>query len=422
MKNPSKKPKRRTTIAPRVVMIGCFDTKAEDFEYLYQSLLSNGVEVIAVNTGVLGTTQLFPVTFEAEQVAMAGGQKLSVLREKKDRGHALEVMGKGASKIVADLEQNDKVDGIIGMGGGGGTFVAIKAMCALSFGIPKLCLSTLATKDLSGKIGDKDITLVPTIVDVAGLNHMSRVLMSQSAGAICGMISAKIRGNTDVKGSVAISVFGNTSISADRCSKLLKSEGYDVLSFHAVGTGGMTMESLISDGVFDAVLDLTTTELADDLCGGICSAGPSRLTAAGASGLPQVVVPGCLDMVNFGSLDSVPEKYRRRKLFSWAPDVTLMRTNKEENRILGKRMAEKLNAAKGPVCLVFPLGGLSKIGGEGEIFHDPETDRVLFEAIRKNVVRAIKIIEVEANINTPYFGDKVSKELLTLIEQRKTTQ
>lgn len=419
MKNPSEKRKHTTATAPCVVLIGCFDTKEEDFGYLYQNLVSNGAEVIAVNTGVLGTTTLFPVAFEAEQVASAGGQRLSVIRERKDRGHALEVMGNGAARIVADLEREDKVDGIIGMGGGGGTFMAIKAMRALSFGIPKICLSTVATKDLSEKIGAKDITLVPTIVDVAGLNRISRVLMSQSAGAICGMISAAIIENTDLKGSVAISVFGNTSLCAERCSEILRTKGYDVLSFHAVGSGGKTMESLTADGVFDAVLDLTTTELADELCGGICSAGPDRMTAAGKMGIPQVVVPGCLDMVNFGSLDSVPEKYRGRKLFSWAPDVTLMRTNKEENRILGKRMAERLNDAKGPVCLVFPLGGLSKIGGEGEIFHDPETDRALFDAIRENVVSTIKIIEVEANINTPYFGEKVSQELLTLIEKRK---
>lgn len=400
----------------QIVMIGCFDTKGEDFEYLYQCLLHQGVQVITINTGVLGTTSLFPVHFDADKVAEAGGSKLSEIREKNDRGLALEIMGIGAAKLVAELERDGNIDGIIGMGGGGGTFVAIKAMKALSFGIPKVCLSTLATKDLSEKVGDKDIVLVPTIVDVAGLNRISRVLISQSAGAICGMVSTKIIEDTEIKGSIALSVFGNTSIAADRCSELLKAEGYDVLSFHAVGTGGETMESLMTEGLFDAVLDLTTTELADDLCGGICSAGPDRLTAAGAAGIPQVVVPGCLDMVNFGSLDSVPDKYRKRQLFSWAPDVTLMRTNKEENHILGRRMAEKLNAAKGPVHVVLPLGGLSKIGGEGEVFHNPEIDGVLFEALRENLNDKVPVIEVDANINTPNFGEIVSRELLHIIK------
>lgn len=400
-----------------VVMIGCFDTKAEDFEYLYNCLLQNKLGVTTINTGVLGTTTRFPVNIEAETVALEAGSELSVIRKNKDRGSALKIMAKGAKNVITHLMSQGKIDAIISMGGGGGTFIALNAMQALPFGIPKLCLSTLATKDLSKSIGSKDILLMPSIVDVAGLNTISRVLIAQAAAAICGMMKVQISKDYKSKGSIAMSVFGNTTICADSCTELLKAQHYDVLSFHAVGTGGMTMESLINDAVFDAVLDLTTTELADELCGGICSAGPDRLSAASQMGIPQIVIPGCLDMVNFGALDTVPEKYKNRQLFSWAPDVTLMRTNADENRTLGEIIAKKINDSEGKVIVVLPLGGLSKIGGKGEIFHNPEIDKVLFDAIKSNSNSAISIVEVQANINTPAFAKKAVEALLSLIEK-----
>lgn len=400
-----------------VIMIGCFDTKAEDFEYLFTCLKDKNVEVLTLNTGVLGTTDQFPVHFEADVVAKAGGSQLSVLRKGNDRGKALEIMGRGAARILGDLLSEHKVDAVIGMGGGGGTYMALAAMRAVPFGIPKLCLSTLATKDLSAKIGNKDIVLMPSIVDVGGLNAISRVLIRQAAGALVGMINISESYEKESAGSIAMSVFGNTNLCAESCSQLLKEKEYDVLAFHAVGSGGKTMESLIGEGFFDAVLDLTTTELADHLCGGICSAGPDRLTAASRMGIPQIVVPGCLDMVNFGALDTVPEKYKDRQLYSWAPDVTLMRTNATENEQLGKMLADKINASKGPVSVLLPMGGLSKIGAVGEVFHDPEIDKVLFDAIRNNINRNIDIIEIENNINTVAFAERAVKALLDLIEK-----
>ena len=400
----------------QIVMIGCFDTKGEDFGYLYTSLIQMGVEVVSINTGILGTTELFPITYEADTVAKAAGTEISILRENKDRGIAIKKMGEGAAKIITELLSDNRIDGIIGMGGGGGTFIALEAMKALPFGIPKLCLSTLATKDLSGHIGSKDIVLMPSIVDVAGLNRISRVLISQAAGAICGMANAKISEVKDSAGSIAISVFGNTTLCVDKCSELLKSKGYEVMAFHSVGVGGMTMEALTLDGCFDAILDITTTELADELCGGICSAGPDRLTAGSLKGLPQVVVPGCLDMVNFGGLDTVPAKYKDRQLYSWAPDVTLMRTNKEENKILGELIAEKINVSNAPVTVLLPLGGLSKIGGKDEVFHNPEIDQVLFDAIKNNVNGSIKVVEVPENINTVAFAKKATELLLDILK------
>ena len=401
----------------KVAMVGCFDTKAEDFAYLHSCLTKGGAEVVSINTGVLGSTDQFPVNFEADKVAEAAELNIAALREANDRGEALIVMGKGAGQILGNLFQKNEINGVIGMGGGGGTFVAIEAMKTLPFGVPKLCLSTLATKDLSEKIEDKDIVLMLSIVDVAGLNRISRVLINQAAGAILGMANMAPLKDSDTKGSIALSVFGNTTVCANRASEILKSKGYDVLAFHAVGTGGKTMESLMEEGVFDAVLDLTTTELADELCGGICSAGPHRLKSASKMGLPQVVVPGCIDMVNFAAKSTVPEKYQDRHLFSWAPDVTLMRTNKEENDILGRQIAERLNSSKNAVTVVLPLNGLSKIGAKGEVFYDAEADKQLFKSICEHLDPRIKVVEVDVNVNTPEFAEVITEELLLLLDK-----
>ncbi|HCO83694.1 MAG TPA: UPF0261 family protein [Arenibacter sp.] len=398
-----------------IIMVGCFDTKGEDFGFLYGCLIGLGVKVITINTGVLGSTDLFPVDFEAMEVALSGGSILTDLRENKDRGRAIEVMGIGAATIVEDLFKMKKANGIIGMGGGGGTFIALKAMQTLPFGFPKICISTLATKDLSIHVGIKDITLMPSVVDVAGLNSISKVVMRQGAGAIVGMMQVSRSTDERQSKSIAISVFGNTTLCVDKCSELLRDQEYAVMAFHSVGVGGRTMEGLTMDGCIDAILDITTTELADELCGGICSAGPDRLTAAAKIGIPQIVVPGCMDMVNFGPLESVPEKYRDRQLFSWAPDVTLMRTNVEENRILGKTIAEKINKSKAPVTVLLPLGGLSKIGGPGEVFHAPAIDQELFSSLKSHANKNIKILEVNSNINTESFAAQAVKSLMEIL-------
>ena len=398
-----------------IIMVGCFDTKGEDFGFLYGCLIGLGVKVITINTGVLGSTDLFPVNFEARELALSGGSTLTDLRENKDRGRAIDVMGNGAATIVEDLFKMKKANGIIGMGGGGGTFIALKAMQTLPFGFPKICISTLATKDLSIHVGIKDITLMPSVVDVAGLNSISKVVMRQGAGAIVGMMQVSWSIDERQSKSIAISVFGNTTLCVDKCSELLRDQEYEVMAFHSVGVGGRTMEGLTMDGCIDAILDITTTELADELCGGICSAGPDRLTAAAKIGIPQIVVPGCMDMVNFGPLESVPEKYRDRQLFSWAPDVTLMRTNVEENRILGKTIAEKINKSKAPVTVLLPLGGLSKIGGPGEVFHAPATDQELFSSLKSHANKNIKILEVNSNINTENFAAQAVKSLMEIL-------
>ncbi|MDW3651967.1 MAG: Tm-1-like ATP-binding domain-containing protein [Bacteroidia bacterium] len=402
-----------------VLMLGCFDTKAEDFAYLRSSLIAFGTKVISLNTGVRGSGD-FPVEFEAEAVAQKTDMSLDELKESSDRSLVIEKMGKGAAHIIASLLAEGKVDGAIGMGGGGGTYITLLAMQAIPIGVPKFCLSTIASKDLSRQVGNKDVVLMPSIVDIAGLNSISRLLIKQAAGAICGMLQAGAAApQKNIKGSIAISMFGNTTACVEKCTDLLKAEGYEVLAFHAVGVGGKTMESLISDGFFDAVLDITTTELADELCDGICSAGPDRLTAASKMGIPQVVVPGCLDMVNYGHLDTVPERFKSRQLFSWAPDVTLMRTNEEENRILASTMAEKLNASQGEVAVLLPKKGISKVSSEGGVFYKPAVDQLLFDSLKDQLLPHIPVEEMDTHINDEAFATKAVHTILNMLNHSK---
>lgn len=403
-----------------ILILGCFDSKADDFSYLYNCIRDQGEIIITVNTGVMETKVDFPVDVDSDQVALKAGYSITDIRKDQDRGNAVSIMGRGAAKVVAELVAGKRIKAAIGMGGGGGTYIALSAMQVIPFGIPKLVVSTLAGKDISRQMGSKDITLMPSIVDMAGLNSISRLLIMQAAAAISAMSKFTYSKDNIATGSVAISMFGNTSACVDKCSELLRAQGYEVYPFHANGVGGRAMESLIREGCFDAVLDITTTELADDLCGGICSAGPERLNAASDMGIPQVVVPGCLDMVNFAHIDTVPECYRSRDLYSWAPDVTLMRTNEEENELLGRRLAQKVNQSSAAVTILLPRKGISQVDAEGGVFYRPAADKVLFDAIKEHAANTIRVIEVEAHINDKKFARMLVEVLLEMITKSRS--
>lgn len=404
-----------------IVMLGCFDTKGEDFAYLRDLLSNNGNGVYTINTGIRGSSDLFRVDVAAEHVAAAADCSLTDLRSRGDRGVAVEKMGLGAAAILKSLVDAGLVAGVIGMGGGGGTHIVLKAMQAVPFGIPKVCVSTLATQDLSRQVGGADIVLVPSVVDIAGLNSISRVTIGHAASAIKGMAAwhdaaeAPSRSNS---GRIAISMFGNTTVCVEECCTLLKERDYEVIPFHANGVGGRTMESLIAGGYFDGILDITTTELADELCGGVCSAGPNRLTAAAGKGIPQVVVPGCLDMVNFWALDSVPQHYHSRQLYGWSPGVTLMRTNAEENRILGAQLADKVGKAPGGTAVVLlPKGGLSQLDAPGGRFHAPEVNAVLFDSMRSCLSDRAEVVETPSHINDWEFASLAVESLEGLLAE-----
>jgi len=289
------------------------------------------------------------------------------------------------------------------------------AMRALPMGVPKVMVSTVAGGDVSAFVGSKDITMIPSIVDVSGLNRISREVFSRAAAAVAAMVQVEVPKVED-KPLVAASMFGNTTQCVEAARKGLESAGFEVLVFHATGAGGRTMEDLTGSGFIAAVLDVTTTELADELAGGVMSAGPTRLGAAASAGVPAVVAPGCLDMVNFWAPESVPDRYRGRRFYQHNPNVTLMRTTPEENLELGRRLAQRVNASKGPVAVYLPLRGISVISAPGGAFAWPEADEALFEAIKSNLRPEIPVFELDVSINDPAFAEAVSKGLLRLLE------
>ena len=401
-----------------ILMIGAFDTKGSEYDFLRGEISRFGHQVISVDTSVVGNPKGVVPEISADEVVSAAGRTIQELRDFNDRGRAMAAMADGAAVIARRLYDSEAFDGIIGMGGSGGSSVVTSAMRALPVGLPKVCVSTVASGDTSAYVGDKDVVMIPSIVDVSGINRISRIIISRAAGAICGMVSNEPPFLEDERRVIAASMFGNTTDCVNTCVKLLEARGFEVLVFHATGSGGRTMESLISDGLVDAVLDITTTEWADELCGGIFNAGPNRLTAAGAMGIPQVVVPGCIDMVNFGGLDTVPLQYRKanRLLYEWNPAITLMRTNVEENKKLGNIFSEKLNLSRGPVACLLPTRGISILDGDGELFCDREADDAFAVELKNKLRSDISIEELDCNINDPEFATRAVEMLLQLMK------
>jgi uncharacterized protein (UPF0261 family) len=404
-----------------VCILGAFDTKGEDHAFLREEILKLGQQVVTVSIGVLDSTRLFPVDFEASEVVQVAGLDLEQIRARKDKAEAMKALDQGAPKLVRSLYEQGRFDGIIGMGGSGGSAIIASAMRALPIGVPKVLVSTVASGDVSFYIRGKDITMIPSIVDVAGLNRVSRLIYARAAGAICGMLQNEPARASDDRPIITASMFGNTTDCVGACSEALKRKGFEVLVFHATGAGGRAMETLVADRLVEAVLDITTTEWADELCQGIFSAGPQRLDAPGQRGVPHLIVPGCVDMANFGAPSTVPEKFRQAKrlFYEWNPSVTLMRTNVEENRQMGEIFAKKANAAKGPVAFLIPLRGVSMLDGDGQQFCDREADRAMFDAIKANLNPGIPVVELDLNINDPAFAAKAVEMMLELIQQKK---
>jgi uncharacterized protein (UPF0261 family) len=328
-------------------------------------------------------------------------------------------MARGAGEVVKRLQAEGRLDGVLGLGGSGGSSLVTSAMRELPVGVPKLMVSTVASGDTRPYVGESDVTMMYSVVDIAGINQISARILSNAAAAIAGMAKAEVPEAGEVKPLVGATMFGVTTPAVDAARERLEELGYEVLVFHATGAGGRSMEALMRDGFITASLDITTTELADELVGGVLSAGPDRLEAAGTLGIPQVVSLGALDMVNFGPEDTIPKKFDGRNFYVHNPTVTLMRTTPEENAELGRRIARKLNAARGPVTLFVPLGGVSLIDAEGQPFYDPEADRALFDALRENLDEGVvEVQEMETHVNDPAFARAMAERLHEHYEAR----
>ncbi len=397
-----------------VAIFGALDTKGQDFAFLKSEIEKRGCNTVVMDTGVLGSP-FFSPDVSHEEVAAAGGAALADLIRRNDRGEAMAIMARGAAVIARQLYDERKIDGIISMGGGGGTAIGTSAMRTLPAGFPKLMVSTVSSGDTSPYVDTSDITMMPSIVDVAGVNRISRMIYSNAAGAICGMVSGDVTAGED-KPLIAASMFGNTTRAVNQAKDLLEAAGYEVLVFHATGTGGRIMESLIQDRLIAGVLDMTTTEWADELLGGVLSAGQTRLDAAAKTGTPQIVVPGCIDMCNFWAKDTLPEKYKSRILYEWNPNITLMRTTPEENAEMGKIFAQKLNAATGPIAVYIPLGGFSEIDLPDKPFYWPEANQAFIDTLKAHLRPDIPVIEIETDINDPAFSSVTAGALLELVK------
>ncbi|MER7543162.1 Tm-1-like ATP-binding domain-containing protein [Spirillospora sp. NPDC127506] len=391
-----------------VVLVGTLDTKGPEYEWLRERVRELGCEVVLVDAGV-GASEV-DADVPAEEVARAGGASLSALRDAGDRGAAVTAMGEGAAAVLAGLE---RIDAVLAVGGSGGSSIAARAVRDLPIGLPKVIVSTMAAGDVSPYVGAKDVTLMYSVVDIAGVNRVSRLILGNAAAAAAGMAKARERAApaADERPLVGASMFGVTTPAVDAARERLDELGYEVLVFHATGAGGRALEGLVESGLLAGVLDLTTTELADDLVGGVLSAGPERLTAAGRLGVPQVVAPGALDMVNFGPRETVPERFEGRDLYVHNPTVTLMRTTRDEMAELGRRIAGKLRDATGPTVLFLPLGGVSALDAPGMPFHDPEADEACFAAMEG----AVETERLDMNINDPAFGRAMADRLHEMI-------
>lgn len=399
-----------------IAIAGTFDTKGAEYLYVKELIESLGLGTFTIHTGVFEPT--FKPDVSNTQVAEAAGMDIKTLVDKKDRALATEVLSKGMEKLVLKLYKQGKFHGIISFGGTGGTSLVTPAMRALPIGVPKVMVSTVASGNTAPYVGASDIVMMPSIVDVAGINSISTKIFTNAVFAIAGMVKFENTKVVDKKPLIAATMFGVTTPCVTAATKYLEKRGYEVLIFHATGIGGQSMEALIAGGFIEGVLDLTTTEWADEIIGGVLNAGPYRLEAASKNHIPQVVSVGALDMCNFGTYDTIPKKFERRNLYKHNPTVTLMRTNVEENEAIGKKLVEKLNMAKDKTTLMLPLKGISGIDVEGQPFYGVEEDKMLFDTLRNGVNKnSVEVIEMNCAINDVEFAEAAAQKLIDLMNK-----
>jgi uncharacterized protein (UPF0261 family) len=398
-----------------VVLVGTLDTKGEEYSFFRDRVREHGPDVLLVDVGVYEPT--VDPDIGRDEVARAGGADVSELADDGDRGAAVAAMARGAEALVGSLHAEGRLDGIAALGGSGGSSIATAAMRALPVGVPKLMVSTLASGDTRPYVGAVDVTMMYSVVDISGVNTVSARIIANAAAAIAGMAGAHVPA-LEQKPLVGASMFGVTTPCVTRARERLEELGYETLVFHATGTGGQSLEALVRGGYLAGVLDVTTTELADELVGGVLSAGPDRLEAAGAAGIPQVVSLGALDMVNFGPRDTVPERFGARTLYVHNPTVTLMRTTPDECAELGRTIGRKLSAAAGPTALFVPLKGVSAIAVEGQPFYNPDADGALLAGLHETLDDEVEVHEVDTDINDPSFAVAMTDRLHELIGGR----
>jgi uncharacterized protein (UPF0261 family) len=401
-----------------VAVIATLDTKGDEVRYLKEKLEAKGKEVLVIDSGTRGKPMGIEADIPRERIAEAAGSSIEEI-EKKDRGPAVETMQKGIAKVVKDLFTRGRFHAIMSLGGADGSLLASAGMRALPLGVPKFIVTPIAQGEecFGHYIGTSDIIMMHSVIDILGVNEISKKIFDVVIGAIAGMadveISLKIKGGN----LIAATMYGNTTPAVMTAKKLIEEKGYEVVVFHPNGTGGRAMEEMVERGIFTAVLDMTTHEITDEIVGGLHSAGPHRLEAAGRKGIPQLIVPGCVDFILAGPLDRLPANYRNRGVYHFNPAESLVRTSKDEMITVGKVMAEKLNRATGPTMLMIPLGGFSMYCHEGQPMHYPVADKAFIGSIKRHLKPEIKIVEVDAHINDPVFAETAVSALMEMMAQ-----
>lgn len=393
-------------MAKTIALVGTLDTKGEEIDFLRSLILARGHEVLIADTGILGEPYLHADISRGE-IAMAGGEDIDALKEKGDEAFAQRVMAAGLKKIILSLLESRKIHGLLTIGGGQGSIIVAPTLKSLPFGFPKLLVSTKVTQaGARPYVGSKDVLILPPVADLAGINSLTSSVLTNAAGAISGMVEIE-KPEVKHKPVVIISMNGTVTDCGLAVKDLLEKNGYEVLVFHTIGTGGEALEEYVKSNKVHAVIELGVNEITNDLMGGLASSGPDRLTAAGDRGAPQIVVPGSADFINFLGPETVPQKYKKRERYSHNPQATLIRTNLRDNRLLGKAIADKLNRSRGPVVVLWPRKGLSTLDRKGKPFWDPEADKVLLDTLKKHLRPCIPVIDLEAYINDTEFAQQI---------------
>jgi uncharacterized protein (UPF0261 family) len=393
-------------MAKTISLVGTLDTKGEEIYFLRSLILARGHEVIVADTGILGEPYL-QADISRREIAIAGGEEIDSLKRRGEEAFAQKIMSAGLKKIILSLLESRKIHGLLAIGGGQGSIIVAPTLKSLPFGFPKLLVSTKVTQaGARPYVGSKDVLILPPVADLAGINSLTSSVLTNAAGAISGMVEIE-KPEVKHKPMVIISMNGTVTDCGLAIKALLEKNGYEVLVFHTIGTGGEALEEYVKSNKVHAVIELGVNEITNDLMGGLASSGPDRLTAAGNRGAPQVVVPGSADFINFLGPETVPQKYKKRKIYSHNPQATLIRTNVRDNRLLGKTIADKLNRSRGPVVVLWPRKGLSTLDRKGKPFWDPEADKVLLDTLKKYLHPYIPVIDLDAYINDIEFAQKI---------------
>ena len=399
-----------------VAVMATLDTKGEEVKYVKKQFGKRGVKTLVMDTGLRGTPQGVQADVTRERLAEASGSTVDKLSA-MGRGEAIEVMVKGISKVVRELYAQGRFQGIMAIGGLDGALLTAGAMRTLPLGVPKLLLTPVAQgkQQFGPFVGTTDMVVMHSVIDILGINEISRKIFDTAVGAMAGMLRMNVSTKIEGKNVIAMTMYGNTTPTAMLAKKLFEKRGYEVVVFHPNGTGGMSMEEMIDQGLFNGVFDLTTHEITDWLYNGLHAGGPNRLDSAARMGVPQVVVPGCVDFILMGPVEKLEPEFKKRKTYKFNPAVSLVSTTPAEMERIASVMAEKLNRAKGPLLVLIPLRGFSMYCHPGEALFDPERDATFIQTLKSRLNPGIRVLEVDAHINDPLFAETAVAELAKLM-------